>query len=209
MKSKRKRGAEASVPSSRLLKDSRSGTSYNKYRPTFSRRTLRIDSFLPMFFAMGFLSGRCSAAFTSLAFLANDRDAAGLTDNCCLYKKVGYNAYFASVRSHKNQLWRFMDLQEHESVDDDDISQHEFAAPSSDNNKDESVDDDDISQHEYMQNDTEPSKKGYRRIEDWHTDHIAENPEGAQVLAHLKREKAKWAKTFGSDDSLGRGGEGI
>ena len=84
------------------------------------------------------------------------------------------------------------------------------------------VDDDDVSQHEYMVADQKnqtslleistdrgtPGKAGggcgYRRIEDWHDDHVKANPEEHQVLTHLKREKARWGKTF---ESLG--GDGI
>ena len=97
--------------------------------------------------------------------------------------------------------------------DDDDFSRPKFAAASPPLSPHESVDDDDISQHEYNAPQegggsttaaVANNNKGYRRVEDWHADHIAANPEGAQVLAHLQREKARWAKTF---ESLG--GEGI
>ena len=94
--------------------------------------------------------------------------------------------------------------QNHEVLDDDDISQHEYTI------KDDSTlgNDDDSSSTPYHVGDK--SKKGYWCIEDWHADHIAENPVGAQVLANLKCENARWAKTFNVDESsLGSGGEGI
>jgi len=47
-------------------------------------------------------------------------------------------------------------------------------------------------------------KKGYRHVEEWHAEHSAKNPHGAHVLANLKRERARWSKTF---DDLG--GDGI
>jgi len=74
-------------------------------------------------------------------------------------------------------------------------------------------DDDDVSQHEYTvytdgedltKSENKPALQKYRRVEEWHDEHMNENPRGEQVLAHLKREQAKWASKF---ESLG--GEGI
>jgi hypothetical protein len=63
-------------------------------------------------------------------------------------------------------------------------------------------DDDDISQHDFMDDISPPnitkSRTGYRRAEDWHDDHVAQNPEEHKVLTHLKRNKANWAMKFKS-----------
>mmetsp|Transcript_24273 Transcript_24273/g.43890 ORF Transcript_24273/g.43890 Transcript_24273/m.43890 type:complete len:159 (+) Transcript_24273:2019-2495(+) len=63
-------------------------------------------------------------------------------------------------------------------------------------------DDDDISQHDFMDDISPPnitkSTTGYRRAEDWHEEHIAQNPEEYKILAHLKRDKANWAMKFKS-----------
>lgn len=55
----------------------------------------------------------------------------------------------------------------------------------------ESIDDDDVSQHECMANST-----GYRPIEDWHEEHVSKNPR--RVLTQLQQEKARWNKKFES-----------
>jgi hypothetical protein len=82
----------------------------------------------------------------------------------------------------------------HTPVDDDDVSQHELMMASSS---------DDTEESDLLETKKKPTTGGYRRIEDWHEEEKAKNPEGAQVLAHLKREKARWGKAFGTD------GEGI
>lgn len=50
------------------------------------------------------------------------------------------------------------------------------------------------------QNTTSPTTGGYRRIEDWHD----ETHDPKHVIEHLKREQARWTKTF---EDLG--GDGI
>eukprot|EP00978_Attheya_sp_CCMP212_P023835 scaffold73883_cov54-Attheya_sp.AAC.2 len=59
-------------------------------------------------------------------------------------------------------------------------------------------DDDDISQHDFMAPNITKSTTGYRRAEDWHEEHVAQNPEEHKVLTHLKRDKANWAMKFKS-----------
>ena len=62
------------------------------------------------------------------------------------------------------------------------------------------VDDDDVSQHEYMAD--QPKKGSYRPIEEWHEEHVTNNPK--HVLTQLQQEKANWNKKFENV-----GGEGI
>jgi hypothetical protein len=84
-------------------------------------------------------------------------------------------------------------MREHPTpVDDDAISQHELMMASSS---------DDTEESDLLETKNKPTTGGYRRIEDWHEEHKAN--EGEQVLAHLKQEKARWGKAFGTD------GEGI
>ena len=88
----------------------------------------------------------------------------------------------------------------HAPVDDDDVSQHEFMSAGQNQTSlvEQATADDDTPVN------TRGGGGGYRRIEDWHDNHVKENPEEHQVLTHLKREKARWGKTF---ESLG--GDGI
>jgi hypothetical protein len=55
----------------------------------------------------------------------------------------------------------------------------------------ESIDDEDVSQHEFMANST-----GYRPIEDWHEEHVNKDPR--RVLIQLQQEKSRWNKKFES-----------
>ena len=84
----------------------------------------------------------------------------------------------------------------HDPVDDDDVSQHDFMVKSGQNQT--SVDADDKSEN------TDTKRKGYRPIEDWHDEYRNKNADEFKAITHLRRERARWGKTF---ESLG--GDGI
>lgn len=114
-----------------------------------------------------------------------------------LCSSVSVAATPAFVANRPPRLYKYVEHHEHVN-DDDDISQEAFMGPL---HNQVMNDDDDISQETFM----EPhprSQNGYRRIEDWHDDHLSKNPK--RVLQQLQQEKARWAKTF---EDLG--GDGI
>ena len=90
----------------------------------------------------------------------------------------------------------------HRIADDDDISQHEYSILVATNND---VDDDENNDDASSSSATNRTggRGGYRRIEEWHEEHVNENPEEHYAITHLKRERARWARAFESLDGGG------
>ena len=112
---------------------------------------------------------------------------------------------------HHNRLGslhqKLSDIQHHDPVDDDDVSQHEFMINNVGNDqgfaalrKIETGRNDEDSK----KNENTKRKSGYRPIEDWHDEYRNNNADEFKAITHLRREKARWGKTF---ESLG--GDGI
>ena len=111
------------------------------------------------------------------------------------------NNHLSSQQSHLIGVLNIMMMGSHRIADDDDISQHEYSiSPTTNNNDiDESINDENID----ASSANNGSGGGYRRIEEWHEDHVKENPEEHHAITHLKREKAQWARAFESLDGGG------
>ena len=103
--------------------------------------------------------------------------------------------------SHLIDVLNMMMMGSHRIADDDDISQHEYSISPTTNNND--IDENINDENSDASSTTNGSGGGYRRIEEWHEDHINENPEEHHAITHLKREKARWARAFESLDGGG------
>lgn len=102
---------------------------------------------------------------------------------------------------------KLSDMQHHDPVDDDDVSQHEFMINDDENDQRGTA----LGKSEAGRNDADNKKNentkrktGYRPIEDWHDEYRSKNADEFKAITHLQREKARWGKTF---ESLG--GDGI
>ena len=104
---------------------------------------------------------------------------------------------------------KLSDMQHHDPVDDDDVSQHEFMM--NDNESDQcsaafgrSGGGENDADKFNKKNENTKRTTGYRPIEDWHDEYRSKNADEFKAITHLRREKARWGKTF---ESLG--GDGI
>ena len=112
----------------------------------------------------------------------------------------------AATRALRVPLHQLLSSLHHDSVDDDDVSQHEFMVNSGQNDtsppndgsagRRRNVDD--------KNENTNTKRKGYRPIEDWHDEYKNQNADEFKAITHLRRDRARWGKTF---ESLG--GDGV
>lgn len=101
---------------------------------------------------------------------------------------------------------KLSNLQHHDPVDDDDVSQHEFMMNDTENDQGSAASGKRGGGRNNVEDRNENTKRktGYRPIEDWHDEYRSKNADEFKAITHLRREKARWGKTF---ESLG--GDGI
>ena len=98
-------------------------------------------------------------------------------------------------------------MQHHDPVDDDDVSQHEFMMNINENDQGSAAfgrSGGGKNDADNKKNENTKRKTGYRPIEDWHDEYRGKYADEFKAITHLRREKARWGKTF---ESLG--GDGI
>ena len=117
----------------------------------------------------------------------------------------------AATRALRVPLHQLLSGLHHDPVDDDDVSQHEFMGNFGQNETSVAfgeVGDDGSVGHkrnvDEKNENTSTKRKGYRPIEDWHDEYKNQNADEFKAITHLRRERARWGKTF---ESLG--GDGI
>jgi len=117
-----------------------------------------------------------------------------------------------SQAPHREPLFQLSVMQQHhDAVDDDDVSQHEFMITEGQDELDSAAlgrggDGGSVGRGINAEDKANENtkRKGYRPIEDWHDEYKSKNADEFKAITHLRREKARWGKTF---ESLG--GDGI
>lgn len=147
-----------------------------------------------------------SSIYIAAAILATCPSAAFQTVTTRCARSVGFHGHrhvLPPSPDSTQYLGALHDMMGHHTPsDDDDISQHEYSISSNNDDLNDEVEDE-MSSIDASSASPGNNNGGYRRIEDWHEDHVKENPEEHHAITHLKRDKARWAKAF---DSLNGGG---